>query len=378
MIGCRSSAPADPSAIFEQIHSDFLRGNLDSAQQEAEKAREYFSGRSANWSMKFRILEAEILTYQGRRPDVLDLLNKQDISYPSGGDLAIKRDLLCSLAHARLGQSQQADIELNRAARLSDASRSQLRGEVLRTQAQVQVYRDHLPEAIELFKRSLKAAREERDTFLEATDLLNLGLAALKLSHYDESLSLFNEAAGLGGLIQARSVIQAALGNAATAYFALGDYEKALLSFQQAEHAARAIGTTSAQIDWLWSAGSAYSQLGNLDQAATCYRESLKDALAIHSVEEIAGIQTDLAFLLYKQGLFADAKIHSDEAIEAARNSGDEQGEQSPLFLQALLVSQQKNSQDAEQMLLRLYERSSENLRLREQIEKRIGEFLCQ
>ena len=50
--------------------------------------------------MKFRLLEAEILTYQGRRPDVLALLNGPDVSYPVVGDIAIKRDLLCGLAHA--------------------------------------------------------------------------------------------------------------------------------------------------------------------------------------------------------------------------------------------------------------------------------------
>ena len=34
------------------------------------------------------------------------------VSYPNAGDLAIKRDLLCAMAHARLGQAQQADSEL--------------------------------------------------------------------------------------------------------------------------------------------------------------------------------------------------------------------------------------------------------------------------
>ena len=105
--------------------------------------------------MKFRLLEAEILIYQGRRPDVIALLNTPDVPYPRVGDDAIKRNLLCGLAHARLGQAQQADLELQQARRLSDASHSKLNGEVLRTEALVQIDRDHLTEAAQLFRESL-------------------------------------------------------------------------------------------------------------------------------------------------------------------------------------------------------------------------------
>ena len=61
--------------------------------------------------MKFRLLEAEILTYQGRRPEVIALLNDTGvIRYPVTGDIAIKRNLLCGLAHAKLGQERSKRI----------------------------------------------------------------------------------------------------------------------------------------------------------------------------------------------------------------------------------------------------------------------------
>ena len=378
LTGCHSSATGDegdPATTFQEIHSDFLHGNLDLAQQKAEKARKDFSARSADWSMKFRLLEAEILTYQGRRPDVLALLTNAGVSYPATGDLAIKRDLLCGLAHARLGQSQQSNMELQEARRLSDASNSELNGEVLRTEAQVQVYRDHLSEAADLFRKSLTIAREQRDAFLEATDLLNLGLVALKLEHYDESLALLNRAADFARPIQAQPVIQAALGNAASAYFYLGDFEKALSDFQQAEQEAKEIGTTSAQIDWLWSAGSSYYMLGNLKEAIGCYQQSLKAALALHAPEEIAGVNTQLAFLFYQEGQFDSAKKHSDEAIRAARASGDKFGELEPLYLQALLATRQANGQDAERMLMQVDGKSAESPSLRWEIEDALADF---
>jgi CHAT domain-containing protein len=373
--GCRSSASGNPAIIFESIRSDFLHGNLDTAQQRAEKARKDFSARNPDWAMKFRLLEAEILTYQGRRPEVIALLNSPDVSYPTAGDLAIKRNLLCGLVHARLGQAQQSGRELLEARHLTDLSNSQLNGEVLRTEAQVQVYHDHLPEAVQLFGKSLKVARDHGDTFLEASDLLNLGLVAVQLEHHDEALSLLGKAADLARPIQARIVTEAALGNLGVAYFSLGDFEKALSSFQQAEEEAKEIGTTSAQVDWLWDAGSSYYELGNLQEAKRCYEQSLKAARAIDAPDEITGIESQLAFLLYQQGQFDSAKTHSEEAIRAARQSGDKFAEGEPLFLQALLAAHQPNSQDAEQMLLQVHHDWADSPSLQWEIENALASF---
>ena len=319
--------------------------------------------------MRFRLLEAEILIYQGRRPDVIDLLNSPGVSYPVVGDDAIKRDLLCALAHSGLGQAQQADLELQQARRLSDASHSKLNGELLRTEALVQNGRDHLAEAARLFQESLKVAREDRDSFVESTDLVNLGFLDLRLEHDDEALTLLSEAADLARPIQAQPVIQQALGNMGVAYAGLGDFEKALSNFQQAEQAARQVGMTSAQIDWLWSAGSAYYDLGNLEAASRRYQEALQGAVAIHSPQEIAGVHTQMAFLLYQERQFDAARTHSEEAIRTARIAGHKDWELEPLFLQALLAEREANGQDAERMLMQLHAQSLEGPSLRGHIE---------
>ena len=167
--------------------------------------------------------------------------------------------------------------------------------------------------------------------------------------------------------------MQAALGNMGTAYFHLGDFEKALSNFQQAEQVATQIGATSAQVDWLWGAGSAYYKLGNLEAATRCYEEALKDALTIHSLYEIAGIHTELAYLLYQERQFDAARMHSEEAIRAARIAGDKAGELDPLFLQALLAARQANGQDAERMLMQVHGLSAESPSLRGQIENALA-----
>ncbi len=365
----------DPATVFQNIHKDFLQGNLDAAQREAEKAREDFSTSGADWPMKFRLLEAEILIYQGRRPEVIALLDAPGVTYPAAGDLAIKRDLLSGLARATLGQEQQSDAELQEARRLSDLSHSDLNGEVLLTEAVVQIYRNHLPQGADLSRKSLQVARAQRDSFLESSNLLNLGLIAIEMRHYDEALNLLSGAASSARLIQARAILEAALGNLGLAYLRLGDFEKALSNFQQAEEEGKEIGTVSLRVTWLMDAGSAHYMLGNLEEARTSYEQSLKAAMAIDAPTEIADIEAELAFLLYRQGQFDMAKMHNERAIRAALRSGNKLEEFRTQYLSALLATQQDNDPNPERLLLQVSRDSAADPALQAEIEGALGEF---
>jgi CHAT domain-containing protein len=369
LAGCRSSEIADPATTWQNIRRDFLHGNLKVAGQKADEALREYSVSNPDWAMRFRLLEAEILMYQGSRPEVIALLNSPGVSYPASGDAAIKRDYLCGLAHAGLGQAQQADLELQQARRLSDESNSQLNGEVLQTEALVQIDRGHLTEAEDLSRQSLKIARAQRDSFLEATDLTNLGFLASTQQHYDEAVALLNQSADSARTIQARLITQISLENMGKAYYDLGDFEKALSGFKQAEEVGMQIGLTSAQVDSVWGAGSAYYKLGNLEAAAKCFQEALKGALSLHSFNEIAGINMELAYLLYQERQFDAARTHSEEAVRASRISGDKEAELDALFLQALLAAQQANGQDAERMLVQVHGQATESPSLRWEIE---------
>jgi CHAT domain-containing protein len=375
--GCRHESAPDPAVAFQQIYSDFVHGNLGVAGQKAESARLEFSARDPDWAMKFRLLEAEIVIDQGRPLEVIALLEAPDVSYPAAGDEAIKRNLLRALAHASPGQSEQADQELQEAQHLSAAGRSARNGEVLQMEAMVQRYQGRWTEAEELSRKSLQVAREQHNAFLEATDLLNLSSAALKLEHYDEAVGFLNGAANAAEPIQARWILQSALGNMGVAYFALGDFEKALSCFQRAQQEASLIGSTSTQINWLWGAASADYKLGNFQAATRNYEEALRAAQTTGSSEVLVGIHTQLAFLLYQEGQFDAANRHSDEAIQAARMAGDKDGELDPTFLQAIVATRQGKGDDPARTLMQVYEQSAEAPSLRGTIENALGNFFA-
>jgi CHAT domain-containing protein len=325
--------------------------------------------------MKFRLLEAEILIYQGRRPEVIALLNTPGVAYPTTGDLAIKRNLLCGVAHATLGQAQQSDAELREAQRLSDASNSALNSEVLQTEAAVQIYRNHLPDAANLSRKSLQVAREQRNSYVEASDLLNLGLITIQMRRYDEALTLLSGAADSARSIQARVLLQEALGNLGLAYFHLGDFEKALSNFQQAEKEAKETGTVSLQVDWLMDAGQSYYMLGNPQEAKTCFEQSLKAAMAIDAPAEIADIQTGLAFLFYRQGQLDLAKAHNAEGGRAARRAGDKTDELETQYMDALLAAREESQRDPERLLLQVSQESSSDPTLQGEIDGSLADF---
>jgi hypothetical protein len=103
LTGCHSPAKADATTTYQAIRADLMHGDLKVAQQKVGHARQDFASAAADWPMKFLLLDAEIVLLEGRRADAIALLTNPGVSYPSAGDLAIKRDLLCGLAHLRLG-----------------------------------------------------------------------------------------------------------------------------------------------------------------------------------------------------------------------------------------------------------------------------------
>ena len=254
--GCHTNPRLSPEATYQKIHKEFLRGDLSDAQQDAREARNQFSGRNRNWDIKFRLLEAEILTYQGNSDRVVHLLEDYHPTPFAAADIEIKRQLLLSLANNRLNQANQSNHELQTAQQLSVEDDSALQGEVLQTAGLIEFHRDQLASASDSFQRSLDFARQHGDKFLETSDLMNLGTVALRYEEYDEALARFEDASQIARSTGARLALELALGNAGSAYYKLGDFEKSLFNFQQAEQQAKGLGPVNDQIVWSTYTGS--------------------------------------------------------------------------------------------------------------------------
>jgi CHAT domain-containing protein/tetratricopeptide (TPR) repeat protein len=307
------------------------------------------------WSFKFCLLEADILSSQGRSQDVVDVLEDGTRSFSPGGDLVIKQKILLSIAHTRLGQVQLARDELQKAHRLADATHSPLRSEVICTEGLLE-YRDgRYSNADSLFRESLELARKQKDLIIESTDLLDLGAVALRIEHFDEALDRFNASSGVASTIHANLFLEEALGNAGWAYYSLGDYEKALAGFQQAEVQAKNLGATDNDILWLQSVGLSLYRLGDLKQARVCYEEALRVAEDSHDIARKAVTDTSLGQLLLQLGQLDVAKAYINEALRTSQQIGDKASELDALFLQGRIAARTSNGADTEKIFLQVY-----------------------
>ncbi len=375
ILGCQTNARLSPDAAYQKIHAEFLRGELGNAQRDAEQARKHFRGRNRNWDIKVRLLEAEILTYQGNSEQVVQLLRDYHPSAFSAADIEIKRQLLLSLANTRLNHVTQSNHELQTAQQLSRDRDSALQGEVLQTGGLIAFHRDQLAAASESFERSLEFARQHGDTFLETSDLLNLGTVSLRNEEYDQALSRFEDASRIAAATGTRYGLELALGNAGWAYYKLGDFEKSLVDFQQAEQQARELGLVHYQIVWATNTGLSFYRLGDLKSAESNYRRALSAAQAVNDKELIAATRTELGFLYFQRSQFELAEQQSRDALAAAHAWGSQSQMVEAVFLQGLLAARSKSGHDATRLLMEVYRDPITMPSLREEVENAIAKY---
>lgn len=348
---------------------------MGAAQQDSENALGEFSGRNRNWDIKFRLLEAEVLTYQGKSQRVVGLLRDYHPSSFSATDMEIKRQLLLSWAHTRLNQADRSNHELQTAQQLSREKDSALQGEVLQTEGLIEFHHDQLASAAGSFQRSLDFARRHGDKFLETSDLMNLGTVALRTEEYDEALGRFEEASQIARSTGARLALELALGNAGWAYYKLGDFERSLFDFQQAEQQARELGSVHDQIVWSTNTGLSFYRLGDLTSAESNYLRALKEAEELNDKELIAATHTELGFLYFQRRQFDLAERQSRDALQAGRAWGSQSEVVEALFLQGLLAARGNPGRDATRQLMQVYRDPVTMPSLREEVENAIAKY---
>ena len=371
--GC--SRPPDPQKTFDQARDTFVRGDLAVAGHQADAAYRRFSGRDKVWAWKFRLLEAEALLDQGRSKDVLTLL---DSALPPGlgtGDLAIKQKTLQGSAYVLLGRFADADQNLQAADVLSDKLHSPLAGEIARARGVLKRRQNDLDSADRFFRQSLELARQQHDTHLEMTDLLNLGVVASEREHYDQSIDWSNGVYQTSQLLHDRHTGQVALGNLAWAYYKMGDFDKALAFYQEAENTARALGAVYDQIGWLNNIGLVYYQLNQLPAAEDYYRQSLALAQKTENPEQIIEALTDLAFVSVQKGQLAEAQQYGEQAFEKAHARNDRVSELYPLLVRGQVAAGRGDHKQAEEIFHEVAKDPKSDLSLRWQAQNDLAKL---
>ena len=254
----------------------------------------------------------------------------------ANGDDAIRKNMVEALALARMDRDPEADAHLERADQLCHLNDSSLHGELSQIHGVIELVRGNFARAEDFFRQSLLDARQQHDELLRATALLNLGLAALKQGHFDNSILWSSEGYRATHALGARFAEQKALGNLGWAYYRMGDMDKSITYFQQAAEEARKLDARNDLLKWLLALGLVSREMGQSDVAVDYYRQSLALAQQSEDNQDLVDALTALAAIFAEQQQWEQAKQFSRQAIEQCRAHNDHIGE-----LDAMLVEGQ-------------------------------------
>ena len=310
----------DPQSAFEHAMHAFDTGQVEQAEQEAAAGYQQFHDRGSEWAWKFLLLQAEALAWRGMSDRILPLIAVEKTA-PSG-DLAIRKARIESSAYTALNRFQEADRKLQDAEQLCGISKSSDCTGVTLERGFMEMSRGKFEVARGLFGRALAAARESRDSFKEASALLDLGWAALQQEHYDETMDWSNAAYKLAAAIGAERIAQTALGNEGWAYYKVGEHEKALDLLLEARNRAHKIGATTDEATWLTTSGYIYLDAGDFEKAEQHYKQAL--GLAQQTTkQDIIDAFVSLALVAERSGKLDQARDYADKTIALVPRDGN-------------------------------------------------------
>jgi CHAT domain-containing protein len=353
---------SNPQPLFESARQAFLHGDLIRSQQEAEKGYYTFARSRPEWSLKFRVLEAEALMWQGMSDQVLRVLDSTSTGLPA---MMIPTLALKAVAHSHLHEFDAADHELTKAEQLCASSTDAACGDVIRGRGLLAWEHGQFVPAQRYFEQTLVFAQAHKDRFLEATALLNLGASLLYEQHFDEAITLLGAAHRLSTTLDAGSIQLNASGNLGWAYYQLGDSEKALGYLLDAEKRATQLGSVIDEVAWLTAAGYVYLDAKKFSVAEQSYLKALDLAQKINSKEDILNALMSLALVSEQSGKLAQASQYSDRAISMARLDGNRLDELYPLLVTGQLAAGLHDTTRAEKVFWEVAQDPKSDLSLR-------------
>ena len=338
-----------PQLAYDHARRTFIHGDLMVSQEEAEQGYERFRSSNPEWAWKFRTLEAEILLWRGKYPGVLTLLDHpSSMSLPP--DVNIQILTLAGIAHARQLLVDKAEQELDYAEKLCSGSSQPSCGALFQGRGLVALGRNQFSRARSFLERSLAFSRADRNRFLEATSLLNLGAVSLKEGYFDEAVDFSDEANQVSTALEAKDISQVALLNVGWAYFRMGDSEKALELSLESENRARQLGDSFNLENGLTNAGYVYMQGQGLDRAEESFRQALELSQSENSKEHMLNALRVLARLSLQTGDLDKAADYAHRALQIAHEGNNHPDELYPLLVEGQVAARRGDAAKARQV----------------------------
>ena len=292
------------------------------------------------------------MSFRGKNKDLLQVLDAQLPPSLSQSNVAAEKKILEGTAYAVLHRFPEADSALSEAEKLCALNGDSLKGYLLKAHGQLQIEKGNYASGSDFFLRTLAVARQRQDRFLESLALLDLGQAALLREHFDEAIVWSNSARDAAEAIEARLVIETALGNLGWCHYKTGDPDRALELFDDAEKRAKQLGSLRDEVLWLTTTGYIYLDEQEFTIAEDYYRRALRLAQEIDSKEDILDAEISLAFAAAQAGHLEQADQYAQQAILKARADGNRVDELYPLLARGIVSARSGSAAQAEELFV--------------------------
>lgn len=231
------------------------------------------------------------------------------------------------------------------------ANHPELLGQVALRRGTLSYYQDDLKAATLFDRRSLQAAHEWKDSYLEASALGSLGLLATTQEHYDESIDWNRQALLVSERVGAKSLAAKIRVNTGWNYFELGDYQNSLTFFQQAGEAASRAGLLRDQVMCRTNVGAVEYYLRDYAAAETESQVALKLARELDEKRFITQDLNNLSSVALKNGKIDLAEKYNAEALNVSRTVKDRPDELSSILIAGQIQAVRQDYQQAEELL---------------------------
>jgi len=201
------------------------------------------------------------------------------------------------------------------------------------------------------FRSALEIARQQHDSFREASALLNLSNEALIQEHYDRSVEWSQASFQICNRYGYGLIEEKCEGNLGWSYFRLGNYDEAISLLRQSERSANALKAESDEVAWLNDLGLVEERIGQLAAARRDYEAALSNAQQQHDKDQTTIALDELAFLSIRISDWNNAQKFSELALKSARDDQDHPLELQALLAQGLIASHRGNLKAAETLL---------------------------
>ncbi|HEU5403956.1 MAG TPA: CHAT domain-containing tetratricopeptide repeat protein [Terriglobales bacterium] len=371
-MSCKHQGFSRPADEYKLATSKLESGELIRCLQLSTEGVQRYQGTQPAWAARFRVLEAQVLIWQGNAKQALALLN-DPLPDSSFSDTIVRRKLIQVTAHFSLQQFDQAAADLSQAAQLAESKQPDLLADVVAAQGTLALKQGHRENAKTSYETALRMARQQHRVFLETSILGNLGVLALREQNCGEAIDRFAAAQAGATQLKNQTIASRLLVNLGWCYYTLGDYDRALDYYTQAQQVSIQLGVVQDQIICTNNIGLISYTRRDYPRAVDSYQKSLSMARSLGDRSASVIALNNLSLAALATGNLELADKDNEESFRLQKESGDNSWRLDSLMNAGRIAAGRKQYPQSTKLFEEIIKESGTDLSLRWEAESNLA-----